>query len=52
MPSASVQKAAPVNLVEQQNDAKKHVAPNKILLSKTAGGNISEYPIEFTKDSK
>lgn len=51
MPSASVKKAA-VNHVEQQKDLTKHVAPNQIVLSKTAGGNISEYPIEFTKDSK
>ncbi|GAA5807850.1 hypothetical protein MFLAVUS_001229 [Mucor flavus] len=30
----------------------KHVAPNHMVLSKKAGGNISEYPAEFTKDSK
>lgn len=31
---------------------KKHVAPYQMALSKSAGGNISQYPIEFTKDSK
>lgn len=30
----------------------KHVAPNQMVFSKKAGGNISAYPAEFTKDSK
>lgn len=55
MPSTTrAQKAttttAPVNNTTVEH--KKHVAPNQIVLSKNAGGNISEYPIEFTKDSK
>ncbi|KAG0740570.1 hypothetical protein G6F62_009074 [Rhizopus arrhizus] len=35
-----------------ENSSIKNEAPNKIVLSKTAGGNISQYPVEFTKDSK
>jgi hypothetical protein len=44
--------AAPVNKETVEQHIKQHVAPNQMVLSKNAGGNISEYPIEFTKDSK
>lgn len=46
MPSTTRTQKAATNL-----DVK-HVAPNQMVLSKKAGGNISEYPAEFTKDSK
>lgn len=52
MPSTRSQKATPVKDVEHTNSHKKHESPNKIVHSKNAGGNISEYPVEFTKDSK
>ncbi|KAI9475978.1 MAG: WD40-repeat-containing domain protein [Benjaminiella poitrasii] len=52
MSSAKTQKVTPVNNVENNFVYKKYDAPNKIVLSNYAAGNISEYPIEFTKDSK
>ncbi|KAI7901524.1 quinon protein alcohol dehydrogenase-like superfamily [Cokeromyces recurvatus] len=51
MSLAKTENVASVNNVEN-NTHKKYGAPNKIVLSKYAAGNISEYPIEFTKDSK
>ncbi|KAG1472336.1 hypothetical protein G6F56_001597 [Rhizopus delemar] len=35
-----------------EKEGRLHEAPNKIVLSKSVGGNISRYPVEFTKDSK
>ncbi|KAG1180586.1 hypothetical protein G6F70_000578 [Rhizopus microsporus] len=50
MPSVDTKKAAIATTAE--DSSKKYEAPNKIVLSKSAGGNISQYPVEFTKDSK
>lgn len=51
-PKAAAAAAAPVKAIEDHNSPKKHVAPHQIIHSKNAAGNISEYPVEFTKDSK
>ncbi|CEP07902.1 hypothetical protein [Parasitella parasitica] len=52
MPSTRSQKVTPAKDVEHSNSLKKHESPSKIVHSKNAGGNISEYPVEFTRDSK
>ncbi|OBZ86761.1 WD repeat-containing protein 75 [Choanephora cucurbitarum] len=48
MPTAT-KKTTTAKTTEQP---KKYVSPNQIVHTNTAGGNISQYPVEFTKDSK
>ncbi|KAI8982312.1 hypothetical protein BDF20DRAFT_912490 [Mycotypha africana] len=48
---AAKKAAVPAEKLSLKNIAK-HKAPYSINLTKNACGNISEYPIEFTKDSK
>ncbi|OAD67237.1 hypothetical protein PHYBLDRAFT_85784 [Phycomyces blakesleeanus NRRL 1555(-)] len=38
--------------INAQAESPKYTAKNSIVMTKTAGGNISEFPFEFTKDSK
>ncbi|KAG0175655.1 WD repeat-containing protein 75 [Apophysomyces sp. BC1015] len=38
--------------VTQTSEKLKHEPKEELTLFRTAGGNISEYPVEFTKDSK
>ncbi|KAI9013838.1 quinon protein alcohol dehydrogenase-like superfamily [Phycomyces nitens] len=38
--------------INAQADSSKYIAKHNLVMTKTAGGNISEFPFEFTKDSK